>query len=424
MSQQPLINLKGNALKNLKGFRDFLPSEKKKRDFVMAKIKEAFVEFGFEPLETPTLEYADLLLGKYGDEADKLVYSFQDRGKRNVALRYDQTVPTARVLTQYQNELPRYFRRYQIQNVFRADKPQKGRYREFTQCDCDIFGSTSTIADAEILAVYYAAFQNIGMTSLQIEINDRQTLINTLSPFVNPKVDVFSLIQSIDKLDKLEPNQVVEELVNKGLEKTTAEQAVSQIEKAVMSDNLQQIVEAAIALGVDKKALVFNPKIARGLDYYTGLIFEGKIPEYTVGSVGGGGRYDKLIGQLSGQSIPAVGFGIGFDRTVEAADQLGLLPDTTSTQVLVTIFDEKTQAKSLEVASFLRQNNIATEVYPTQDKLNKQLKLADQKQIPFVIILGEEELKNDTVTLKNMNTGEQKVEKLEQIVSTLQKGNR
>lgn len=423
MSQQPLINQKELALKNLKGFRDFLPSEKKKRDFVMSKIKAAFTQFGFEPLETPTLEYADLLLGKYGDEADKLVYSFQDRGQRNVALRYDQTVPTARILSQYQNDLPRYFRRYQMQNVFRADKPQKGRYREFSQCDCDIFGSTSPLADAEILAVYYAAFQNIGLTSLQIEINDRQTLINTLSPFINPKVDVFSLIQSIDKLDKLEPNRVVEELVSKGLEKSFAEQAVTQIEKAVMSENLRQIVDAAIALGVNKNALVFNPKIARGLDYYTGLIFEGKIPEYTVGSVGGGGRYDKLIGQLSGQEMPAVGFGIGFDRVVEAADQLGLIPNSSSTQVLVTIFDESTQQKSLETAASLRQSGIATEVYPAVDKLNKQLKLADQKQIPYVIIIGEDELKQDMVTLKNMKTGEQKADTLDQIVAAIQKEN-
>lgn len=163
-------------LQTLKGFRDFLPEEKRNRNFVMEKIKETFEKFGFEPLETPTLEYSSLLLGKYGDEADKLVYTFEDRGGREIGLRYDQTVPTARVLAQYQNELPRYFRRYQMQNVFRADKPQKGRYREFTQCDIDIFGSTASTTDAEIVACTYEAFKNVGFDNLEIRFNDRQLL--------------------------------------------------------------------------------------------------------------------------------------------------------------------------------------------------------------------------------------------------------
>src|SRR5579859_5434391 len=164
------------TIQTLKGFRDFLPLEKRKRDFVRGKIVEIFERFGFEPLETPTLEYASLLLGKYGEEADKLVYTFEDRGERKVGLRYDQTVPTARVLAQYANDLPRFFRRYQIQNVFRADKPQKGRYREFTQCDVDIFGTTSPLADAEILACTYFAFQNVGYPEIELRVNDRQLL--------------------------------------------------------------------------------------------------------------------------------------------------------------------------------------------------------------------------------------------------------
>jgi len=190
----------------LKGFRDFLPMEKRKRDFIEAKMKVVFERFGFAPLETPTLEYASLLLGKYGDEADTLLYTFTDRGDRQIGLRYDQTVPTARVLSQYQNELPKFFRRYQIQNVFRADKPQKGRYREFKQCDLDIYGTISPIADAELLAVVYFTFKEIGFKSIVLQVNDRQTLISTLSPFTTPEVDVFSLIQSIDKLDKMTPH--------------------------------------------------------------------------------------------------------------------------------------------------------------------------------------------------------------------------
>ena len=186
------------TIQTLKGFRDFLPSEAKKRQYVAAKIQAVFERFAFVPLMTPTLEYASLLLGKYGDEADKLVYTFEDRGGRQVGLRYDQTVPTARILSQYQNELPKYFRRYQIQNVFRADKPQKGRYREFTQCDCDIFGSTSSLADAELLATIDAVFKELGFASVQIEINDRRLLVDALSPFTTPEIYVYSIIQSID----------------------------------------------------------------------------------------------------------------------------------------------------------------------------------------------------------------------------------
>lgn len=401
----------------LKGFRDFLPAEKRQRDFVVAKIKEVFERFGFEPLETPTLEYASLLLGKYGDEADKLVYSFEDRGGREVALRYDQTVPTARVLAQYQGKLPKYFRRYQIQNVFRADKPQKGRYREFAQCDIDVFGSTSPLADAEILASTYAAYRNIGFENIELKINDRQTLMETLSPFATPEVNVFSIIQSIDKLDKQSPKEVQAELMAKGLSKDQAESALREIENAEMSSNLQEIVALAEGLGVPKKNLVFNPKLARGLDYYTGMIFEIILPEYEVGSVGGGGRYDKLILELGGVDIPAVGVAFGFDRTVEAAEQLGLIPDTDKmgTQVLVTIFGEEFLKESLKVVRALREKKISAELYPATDKLAKQFKYANLKKIPFVIVIGEQEAKENKVMLKNMNSGEQQLIALEEI---------
>ena len=410
--------MSNNTIQNLRGFRDFLPSEKRKRDFVSEKIKKTFESFGFEPIETPTLEYASLLLGKYGDEADKLVYSFTDRGEREVALRYDQTVPTARVLAQYQNELPKYFRRYQIQNVFRADKPQKGRFREFSQCDIDIFGSTSPLADAEVLAVFSAVYEELGVKNLKIKINDRQTLLNTLQPFASERVDIFSIIQSIDKLDKLSQEQVIDELVEKGLDKDQAQQTISTIQQSEPSDNLSQIITLAQQLGVPESALIFEPTLARGLDYYTGLIFEGIIPEYKVGSIGGGGRYDNLIQNLSGLNMPAVGFGIGFDRTVEAADQLGLIPTgNTGTQVLLTVFDDSTLDQSLQAADQLRQAGIRTEVYPAVDKLGKQFKLADQKNIPFVIIIGEEEMKQNKLTIKNMKTGEQKLLSLEEIIS-------
>lgn len=411
------------TVQTLKGFRDFLPNEKKIRNYVAQSIKETFELFGFEPIETPTLEYASLLLGKYGEEADKLVYSFEDRGGRKIALRYDQTVPTSRILSQYQNELPKYFRRYQIQNVFRADKPQKGRFREFTQCDCDIFESKSTIVDAELLAVYYAVYQKLGLTSIQLCINDRQTLLDTLNPFANEVVSVMSIIQTIDKLDKLSSNQVETELMQKGLSKQAASQVIQAINSAQMSPTLKQTVDQAQLLGVKKEALVFTPTLARGLDYYTGIIFEGKIPEYTVGSVGGGGRYDRLIGELCGRDIAANGFAIGFDRTVEAVVELNLVPQDINicSQVMVTLFDEQRITDSLTVATQLRTNGIQTEVYPEVEKMTKQFKVANQKNIPYVVILGESEVAANKIQVKNMLTGEQQLLTVTDFIKQLKK---
>lgn len=397
-------------IQTLKGFRDFLPEEKRTRNFVQAKIVETFERFGFEPLETPTLEYASLLLGKYGDEADKLVYSFKDRGDREIALRYDQTVPSARVLSQYQGKLPKYFRRYQIQNVFRADKPQKGRYREFTQCDIDIFGSKSNIADSEILACSYFAYKNIGFENVQLNINDRQVLMKGLSPFATDQVNVYSITQSIDKLDKKSKLEVITELVEKGITKSQAEKALSSIENSQKSANLNEIIEAAKGLGVPKSALVFNPFLARGLDYYTGMIFEIILPEYGSGSCGGGGRYDNLIKELGGIDVPAVGVAFGFDRTVEAAVSLNLIPlENSTSNALITIFDNKTKQASFETAQALREAGINVEVYPNIDKLGKQFKYADSKKIPFVIIIGESEIKENKVVVKNMLSGNQEI---------------
>lgn len=409
-------------IQTLKGFRDFLPQEKRKRNYVLSKVIEVFEKFGFEPLETPTLEYADLLLGKYGDEADKLVYSFEDKGERRIGLRYDQTVPTARVLAQYFNELPKYFRRYQVQNVFRADKPQKGRYREFTQCDVDIFGSNSPLADAEILACTYFAYKNVGYPEILLKINDRQTLFKTYQPFVTDSVNVFSIIQSIDKLDKLPKEDVIRELVRKGLSNENAEKVMIATETAEVSENLKEIMDAAVKLGIPREALSFSSSLARGLDYYTGMIFEVLINGYEVGSCGGGGRYDKLIQQLGGQDVPAVGIAFGFDRMVDAAEVLGLFPPTIyeSAKAYVTIFSKDLEEKSLNITAQLRANNIATEVYVGElGKMEKQLKAADQKGIPYVIIVGPEEAEKNVVTLKNFKERTQEQLTLEEVIKKL-----
>ena len=410
-----------NKVQNLQGFRDFLPTEKRQRDFVVKKVTEVFERFGFEPLETPTLEYASLLLGKYGTEADKLVYQFKDQGGREIALRYDQTVPTARVLAQYQNILPKFFRRYQIQNVFRADKPQKGRFREFTQCDIDIFGTNSPLSDAEIVATTYFVFKNVGYPQVLLKINDRKILFDNLEKFATNNVDVFSIIQSIDKLDKLEEKQVYAELVAKGLTSTSTKQLMETIKIAQITPNLREIINFSEQLGVPKKSLLFTPTLARGLDYYTGMIFEVLVPEYRNNSLGGGGRYDNLISQLGGINMPAVGIAFGFDRMVEAALKLNLIPkDIVDTQVLVTVFNKDLLDPSLELIQNLRKNNINSEIYINpEDRLDKQLKYADKKQIPYVVIIGPDEVKQNKVTLKNMQTRESKLLNISELIDEL-----
>jgi histidyl-tRNA synthetase len=403
-------------LQTLKGFRDFLPVEKRKRDYVRSKIVETFEHFCFEPLETPTLEYASLLLGKYGVEADKLVYQFEDNGGRKCALRYDQTVPTARVLAQYQHELPRYFRRYQIQNVFRAEKPQKGRFREFTQCDVDIFGSTSPIADAEVLACVYATFQHIGFKDVILKVNDRRSLIDTLASYATARVDVFSIIQSIDKLDKMSSGHIIDELVSKGLTRDSAMHAMDGINRAKPSTQLLEIMHIAEQLGIPGTSLQFCPMLARGLDYYTGMIFEISVPSYKAGSLGGGGRYDNLIKQLSGIDIPAVGVGLGFDRIVQATDELGIFSGIAAIpRILVTIFALEQLDYTLSIAGWLRGNSINVELAPHIGDIGKQLRLAHQKGIPFVLIAGEDEQRSGTVTLKDMTAGTQETMTKEQV---------
>jgi len=372
----------------LKGFRDFLPKEALSRKWLIAKIVEVFEKFGFDPLETPALEYAQILMGKYGEEADKLLYQFDDRGGRNVALRYDQTVPTARVIAMYP-ELAKPFKRYQLQTVWRAEKPQKGRFREFLQCDADIIGSTSPICDAEIIALVYFVMKNIGFTKFTILVNDRQLFGNT----------TLEAIRIIDKLAKIGKEEVKKQLSLKGF----SQKLIDEVEKNQPTENLQKIISYCENLGVDKNCLKFEPTLARGLDYYTSTIFEVVIEGFTAGSVCGGGRYDKLIGLFSKSDIPAVGFAFGFDRLLQAASDLKITPGiTTNSKVLVTIFSDELVENSLKITSDLRNSGISAEIYPDNKKLDKQLKYADKKKIPWVIIIGPDEAKLGTVVLKNL----------------------
>lgn len=393
----------------LKGFRDFLPEEAITRDFLITKIKIVFEQFGFDPIETPALESAETLLGKYGKEADKLIYLFNDRGGRKIGLKYDQTVPLARLIAFYQN-LPKPFKRYQIQPVWRAENPQKGRFREFIQCDIDIVGEKNLIAEAEIIVCALETAKTIGFTEITMIINDRKIFSNLEK----------TVIISLDKLPKIGEEGVIKELIGKGLTETEAQKLIKKIKNTKPTKNLINLFLLLKNYGLKEgKDFKFEPILARGLDYYTGPIFELISKDYLAGSLGGGGRYDHLIGQFTGKNQPAVGFAFGFDRLLEAAKEQNLIPQqSTKTKVLVTIFSNKLLNQSINIAQKLRKEGINTEIYlDSEKKLDKQLKYADRKRIPYVIIIGEKEVKRKVIRIKNMKTGEQKEISQEEIIN-------
>ncbi len=401
----------------LKGFRDFLPKEAKKRQYVIDKIRGVFESYGFEPLETPALEYAEILKGKYGEE-EKLIYEFKTRGGDEVALRYDQTVPLARVIAQYQNEIPLPFKRYQIQNVWRGENTQKGRYREFLQCDADIVGTSSLMADAEIIALVLAIYKKLDL-NIKIKINDRKNFENLDK----------NIVSAIDKLEKIGESSVLSEMVEKGMNESDAKKVLETLSSKPQTTEIKTILGFLKDMGVNESKVVYEPTLARGLDYYTGIIFE-TVTEGSAGSLCSGGRYDNLIGTFANRDIPAVGFGLGFDRTIEILEEKGLIPSLDSTpKVLVTVFpvspsqggSKELEKKSIKIANQLREKGISIQLWlDGQDKLDKQLKYASLKNIPYVLIIGPEEDKNNTATLKNMKTGDQKTTTLEELVKELE----
>lgn len=400
-------------VQTLKGFRDFLPAEVRKRSYVINTLKDVFECYGFEPLETPTLEYADVLTGKYGNEADRLLYTFLDRGGRKIGMRYDQTVPLARVVAQYQNEIPLPFKRYQIQPVWRAENTQKGRYREFVQCDIDTVGTPSLLADAEILAVVTKAYEKLGFPLAKISI-----LVNNRKNFSGIPTDA---IISIDKLDKIGPEGVREELRSKG----HPESFLTELQNKPIDEETNKIIAEYYPqlIGGHWGGIRYSPTLARGLDYYTGTIFEVSIEGYSGGSVGGGGRYDNLIGTFAGRQIPAVGFAFGFDRIVGAMEEQNLFPESvTDTKVLVTLFspDENLVKKSLEISYALREEGVNVEQWLDEGaKMEKQLKYAVQKGIPYAVIIGPEEAEKNLVALRSLQTREQKQVSFEELVEKL-----
>jgi len=414
-----------------KGFRDFLPERMRLRKRLIAKMTEIFERFGFEPLDTPCLEYAETLLGKYGEEGDRLIYKFQDRGERMVALRYDLTIPLSRVVAMHP-EIIKPFKRYHIAPVWRADKPQKGRFREFYQCDIDIIGSTSVYADGELLVITYTVLKDLGFKNFIIRINNRK-ILNAFAVNHGIGEQRFpDFLRSLDKLDKTGLEGVFSELTEKGilndrlrasLASLTSEGASSDHEECLLLlDSLVQgheqgregvaelriIYETLKGHDVDPACYRFDFTLARGLDYYTGPIFETVVTEPKIGSITGGGRYDNLIGLFSKDTFPATGTSFGLERLVTVMEELGAAETKTSlTKVLITQFDRLLMPRNLQLARLLRDSGINTEVYFSPDKLKKQLTYASHKAIPFVAILGPDEDRDGKITIKNMTAGTQ-----------------
>lgn len=410
-----------NKPQTLKGFRDFLPSQMAVRNYVKNLLIGVFETYGFEPLETPALELASVLKGKYSFETDdKLGYFFKDNGDRTIGLRYDLTVPVAKVLAIYNNQIPLPFKRYQIQPVWRAENTQKGRYREFIQCDIDTFGSSSPVTDAEFVAVIFSALQKLNFKKFTIRLNSRTILFDLLAKS-NINTNQLSVLQTLDKYQKIGQDGVTNELISKDITVDQINDLFKYIKLAQPDENLKYVFDSIKNFGITDSAYTFDPTLVRGCDYYTGTIFEVEVDEPKVGAIGGGGRYDKLIKSLGGPDIPAVGFSFGFERLIDVITELNLLPDLpkTQTKVLVANFSDETLNDSLALVSNLRQNNIASTFYPDTDKLGKQFKYADSLGIPYVAVIGPDEAKAGNVTLKNLQTGEQQIILQSEIVKIL-----
>lgn len=418
--------------KILKGTREFGPKEMSKRNVVMAKIKEIFARYGYDPIETPILNPAETILGKYGEEGDRLVYNFEDNGKRRLALPYDLTVPFARYFAANWRELPLPFKRYQIQRVWRGESPQKGRLREFYQCDIDVIGTESLIAEAEIARVIATVFTELGFNKFQIKTNSRRLMNDIMKTFAVPKDMALEVIRVFDKLAKIGDEAVVNELEK--LKITNAKELLEAIKperntketlaklKKYDTGEIETLLSYCKALGVPEELIDFDPSLARGLDYYTGIIFEVvSLDNLELGSLCAGGRYDNLCGLFCKESFSGMGVAFGFERIMIAMEDRGDFDDLTlNSQILVTIFDEESINESLNLYQLLTDAGLKSEIYFEPEKLKKQFKYADKKQIPFVVIQGPEEKQKNEVTVKSMQSGKQKGIPVSQLITFLQ----
>src|SRR5215510_2066062 len=409
-----------------RGMRDFLPEDVRRREYVIGIIQRVYERYGFEPLETPAVENLDTLMGKYGDEGNQLIFKILKRGEHeasgqaDLALRYDLTVPLSRVVAHYHSKLPRLFKRYQIQPVWRADRPARGRFREFYQCDVDALGSTSPVIEAEVCAALSDALSELGFSDFTIRINHRQLLTSILNVAGIPDALHGTALVAVDKLDKIGPDGVKTEMSGRGIDREAAGKLLGLFEllandrlgsRSVMVDeaglaafkNVGAIFELAMATSAGPR-LRFDPSLARGLSYYTGAIMEINVPDLA-GSLGGGGRYDNLVGMFLDQSIPACGFSLGLERILVVMGERGMFPAslaTTPADVMVAVFDAADMPHAMRVAGSLRESGLRVLVYPDADKIGKQIKYADSRGIPFVAILGGNEVAAGTVTVKDL----------------------
>lgn len=432
--------------RNLKGFRDYLPKDQIVRARMLEKIKLVFERFGFEPLETPVLEYEDVLAGKYGEEGEMLMYRFKDNGDRNVAMRYDLTVPLARVVAQYSNELPKFFKRYQIAPVWRAENTQRGRYREFYQCDADIAGAEVGIADAECIAIAEQILTELGVKNFKIKVSNRKILNAIMLTAKVPADKIVVAIRSIDKIDKLGAKAVADELQEKiGMSAHEAEGLIRLASTKVPDvgslrafineyilkqpqgqegfNELNKVFTALKEMGV--KNIEIDLALARGMDYYTSTIFEAVITEKSkeggFSSVAGGGRYDKLINLFTGKDVPAVGISIGIDRLFSAMVELNLIEKQNVVDALVLNMDSKLEEDCLGIVTSLRKAGLNAEFYYQDSDMKKQFAYADLKSIPFAVIYGENEKKDGTVTIRNLKTREQVSVKAKDLAKEIKK---
>ena len=444
-----------------KGTRDFNPEEVAKRNYIFNTIRGVFQTFGFQPIETPSFENSETLMGRYGEEGDRLIFKILNSGDflskvddeiyelkdfnkltSNIsekALRYDLTVPFARYVVQHQNEIEFPFKRYQMQPVWRADRPQKGRFREFYQCDADVVGSQSLWQEVEFIQLYDAVFSALKLEGVTIKINNRK-ILSGIAEVIGAQDKLIDFTVALDKLDKIGEEKVKEEMLSKGISEvgisklqplfTLTGSFESQIKtlKTILSssneglkgiEELEFINTAISSLELQTATLQLDVTLARGLNYYTGAIFEVAAPKtVAMGSIGGGGRYDDLTGIFGLKDVSGVGISFGLDRIYLVLEELGLFPETItkSIDVLFINFGDKEALFSLKAIKKLRENGLQAELYPDAAKMKKQMMHANKRHIPYVVLVGEQEMNSNTYTLKNMNTGTQETVSLEVLI--------
>ena len=443
-----------------KGTRDFSPAVMLKRNYIIEVIKKSFKTFGFLPIETPSMENLPTLMGKYGEEGDRLIFKILNSGdylkKVNLnsdfeakkmmpkisekALRYDLTVPFARYVVQHQNDIALPFKRYQIQPVWRADRPQKGRFREFYQCDADVVGSDSLLYEVELIQLYDKVFTDLKLPSV-IKFNNRK-ILSGIAEVIGEEDKLIDMTVAIDKLDKIGIDKVKDEMLEKGISSLAVEKldpllnmqgAISEKLKTMRDvlsnsvvglegvDEIQKVIDKLSVLGLESTEIDFDLTLARGLNYYTGSIFEVQAKGVQMGSIGGGGRYDDLTGIFGLKNMPGIGISFGLDRIYLVLEELNLFPNLEAdyTQVLFVNFGEQEADYCLKALQKLRNAGINSELYPDAAKMKKQMNYANKKGIPYVVLVGEDEMKTGQLTVKNMNDGSQTSQTLEEMIAQL-----